>query len=479
MDSDPNHIKENLSQIGIKAAKILLKEWIDNSNDLNFRKNALSIYSSIDDAKNFKFYEHLYLSDEDIEIRTLSGEILSQKYFSHKKLVDLFEFALYNAKNMDQKLQAIESLNFIDSKKTRKIIKDYLKKTIKSEFREKVQDFPKEIFNPDYNIPISNSILEVCYNLVLYDYYVNKCGYTATLRNGLIILLNCEGFGITYISDVQGYNKLIKLEHLLLQRNNISKITGLDHLINLKILNLSNNNIEKIENLENLENLEELILTGNKVRIIENLKLSSLKKLFLDRNLITEIGYLEGLYNLESLNLSQNSISELRDLGILKELKVLNLSFNKITVIKGIEKQGNLISLYLNNNNIIRIKGLEGLHNLKVLSLSNNNITRLENLDHLVNLLKLELSNNQIDKFQGLDNLSKLQELYIDKNKIKKIEGLNGLKSLIILFLESNKISDFKFNHIEHLKNLNFIFLNDNPLTPESREYYLKKTRFP
>jgi len=479
MDSDPNQIKENLSQIGTKAAKILLKEWIDNSNNLGFRKNALRIYSSIDDGKNFKFYEHLYLSDEEIEIRTLSGEILNEKYYAHKKIISLFEFALNHAKNMTQKFQALESLNSIDTKKTRKAIKDYLKKTVKSDFKEKIQDFPNEIINPDYNVPISNSVLEICYNLILHDYYVYKCGYNATLRNGLIILLNCEGAGITNISDIQGYKKLKKLEHFLLQRNKIPKISGLSHLLNLKILNLSHNNIEKMENLEVLKNLEELFLTGNKVRKMENLKLTSLKKLYLDRNLISEIGDLEGLSNLETLNLNQNNISELKGLETLKKLKNLYLSYNKVTSINGIQNLGNLISLYLNNNNIIRIQGLEGLLNLKVLSLSNNNIKNIENLNQLENLLKLELSQNQIEKFQGLDKLSKLQELYIDKNQLQKIEGLNGLKSLIILFLEGNKITDFKLKYIEHLKNLNFIFLNDNPLTPESRENYLKRTRFP
>ena len=54
MDLDPNYIKENLHQIGIKDSKALLKEWIDNSNDIELRKSALRIYSSIDDGKSFK-----------------------------------------------------------------------------------------------------------------------------------------------------------------------------------------------------------------------------------------------------------------------------------------------------------------------------------------------------------------------------------------------------------------------------------------
>ncbi|TFG15754.1 MAG: leucine-rich repeat domain-containing protein [Promethearchaeota archaeon] len=72
-----------------------------------------------------------------------------------------------------------------------------------------------------------------------------------------------------------------------------------------------------------------------------------------------------------------------------------------------------------------------------------------------------------------------LQELFLDKNQITKIEGLKNLKSLIILFLERNRITNFDLKDIKHLKNLNFIFLNDNPLDSESKENYEKRTRFP
>ena len=80
---------------------------------------------------------------------------------------------------------------------------------------------------------------------------------------------------------------------------------------------------------------------------------------------------------------------------------------------------------------------------------------------------------------EGLDCLNNLQELFLDKNHITILEGLDNLESLIILFLEKNFISEYRLSLTEHLKNLNFIFLNENPLTPESRKNYSKKTRFP
>jgi len=479
MDLNPDYIKKNLEQIGKKTARDILKEWIVNSDNISLRETALDLYSSMDEGKEFKFFEQLFLSDESFEIRGLSGNILRDNYFYHKKFVSLLEFTLNDVNNMDQKSFAVETLNLIDTKKARKIIKDYLKKAIKLSFKKKAYEFPEEIFNSNYDTPIPHSILEVCFNLILYDYYVNSCGYNVTLREGLIILLNCEGGKLDNISEIQAFNKLVKLEHLQLQRNNIQYIRGLSHLTQLKTLNLSQNQIKKIENLDGLNNLQEISLSSNKIKKIENLDLGNLQKVSLDRNLITEIENLDNLHDLKLLNLSYNAIIKLKNLVNLGNLRTLFLSFNQIETISGLEKLENLVTLHINDNRITHIQGLKRLLRLKVLNLSNNYIERIIGLESLIELIKLELFNNRILSLSGLDNLTNLQELFIDKNRIKGLEGINNLKGLIILFLENNDIKEFNMSYVANLKNLNFIFLNENPLTPESWEIYQKRTRFP
>ena len=57
MLSNPDYVKENLEQIGIKEGLALLRELIDGSNDPNIRKKSLKIYGTIDNCKNFKFLE--------------------------------------------------------------------------------------------------------------------------------------------------------------------------------------------------------------------------------------------------------------------------------------------------------------------------------------------------------------------------------------------------------------------------------------
>lgn len=479
MDLNPHYIKENINEIGYKEGFSLLKDWINNSNEPELRKEALKVYGHLDNGRNFKFFEQIFLSDENLQMRLLSGNLLKERYINHKKLISLLEFTLNSVENIDQKFLAIKILNSLKSKKAHRIIKEFLKKSIKKYFSGKIKEFPEEIFNADYTSSISESILELCYNLILFDYYKRYHGYNVTLRKGIIILLNCENSNISCISEIPAFYKLIKLEHLLLQGNKINEIDNLEHLQNLKILDLTNNQINKIKNIEVLRNLEELKLSKNQIKKIENLNLPKLRKLSLDHNSIIEIGNLELLMNLEFLNLGYNAIEKVENLGVLYKLKNLNLSNNKIEEISGLDNLTHLISLRLNANNIKHLNGLDNLSELKILNLSNNLIENIENLHNLYNLTKLELSNNKIKKIRGLDHLIKLQELFLDKNRITKLEGIENLESLIILFLENNYISEFRIGDIEHLKNLNFIFLNENPLSPESKKQYARKTRFP
>ncbi|MFX0073372.1 MAG: leucine-rich repeat domain-containing protein [Candidatus Hermodarchaeota archaeon] len=480
MELEPDQIKERISELGVKQATHLLREWIINSNDLKVRLEALRELNNLDIGKNFKFLEQLFLSDEMNEVRVICGKILKENYLNHKKIIPLMEFILANVSDLEQKLLALEVLNLIDSPASKKVIHLYLKNYIKKKLSDKNFKFPKEIFISDYQISLSPYILEVCANLIMYDYYTYECGYNVTLRDGIIILMNCEGSNLTNINEIRALDKLTKLEHLLIQRNHIKRIQGLENLKNLKTLNLSNNNIKHIENLESLTNLEELYLSDNEIEEIKNLEsLKSLKLLFLDGNIIKKIENLDNLSNLESLNLNNNKLSKIHNLNELVNLKRLNFSFNNITLISGLQKQEKLIWLHLSNNQISQIEGLNNLMFLKVLNLTNNKIEIVENLDNLTSLLKLELSNNKIKKIQGLDNLKNLQELFLDKNSIKEFEGIEKLEKIIILFLENNDISEFSLKKIENLNNLNFIFLNDNPLTPNSWASYKKWARFP
>jgi len=480
MELDPDYIKENLEQIGKKEGLALLKEWIDSSRNPKVRQNALLNYGLIDDGKNFKFFEHLFLSDEDIKIRLISGHILKEKYLQNKKLIPLFSYTLNKLDNIEQRIFVIRTLSLIKSTKARKILGDYLKELIKKDFESRINEFPKEIFVYNYSEPIPELFLDICINVCLNRYYISDCGFHVNMKKGKIVSLNCESSNLNKISDIKSLNWLKSLEHLHLHRNNLVNLEGVQILKRLRTLDVSHNELEKIGNLDELSELEELNLSNNKIQKIEGIKsLKNLKKLLLSQNFIREIENLSSLSSLEILDLSHNQIEKIDNLDELIQLRRLNLSFNKIDEIIALHNLKDLMWLYLNNNKISKIEGLLPLKNLKGLYLSNNLIEIIECLENLLTLRKLELSNNKIRKLDGLQNLLELQELYLDNNNLKKVENLDRLQSLIMLHLGRNDISEFRRESIENLKNLNFIFLNENPLDQKSTEEYHKRLKFP
>jgi Leucine-rich repeat (LRR) protein len=480
MDLQPDYIKENLDQIGKKEGLALLREWIDSSTDSKQRQNALLNYGLIDEGKNFRFFEHLFLSDEDIKLRLIAGQILKEKYLHNKKLLPLIKYTLTRVDNVELQIFAIQTLNSIKSLKARKVLVEYLRESIKKEFESKVKRFPKEIFDHNYSEAIPALYLDICINIILYLYYTKKCGYHVSLKKGRISYLNCESSNLEKISEIKSINRLKTLEHLHLHRNNLSSLEGVQNLKELRTLDVSDNNLEKIEYLEGLELLEEINLSNNQIQQIEGVNsFSNLKKLLLNQNSISKIENLSNLINLETLELTRNKIEKINNLDNLIKLERLNLSFNRIERITGLQNLKNLTWLYLNGNKISKIEGLETLEKLKGLYLSNNSIEKIESLENILNLKKIELSYNQIRKIEGLQNLIKLQELYLDNNALKKVENLEKLQSLIMLHLGRNDISEFRRESVEDLKNLNFIFLNENPLDQKSLEEYHKRLKFP
>ena len=480
MELDPDVIKENLAEIGEKEALILLRELIENSTKPYIRRRALENYGELEKGKNFTFFENLFFSDEDLRMRLIAGNVLSNRYSAHKKLIPLLEYTLNKIGNIEQKIFSLKSLCSLDRIKARKIVIDFLNLIIRAKYKEEMKSVPGEILNSDYKTSIPKSVIDIGINLILNNYYVKVCGYLSTLRYGKIVSLDCESVNLEGIADIVGINNLTNLEHLNIQRTRIKCIDNLQHFTKLKYLNLSHNKLEKIENLQSLAKLEELNLSYNKIRKIKNLEsLKELRKISLNNNVITEIENLNFLTNLEDLNLIHNNISEIKNLETLENLQRINLSSNRIEKLTGLSYSKNLIWLSINDNKISQINGLLSLNNLRLLYISNNLIEKIEGLDNLFNLRKLELSGNKICNLEGLQSLQGLQELYLDNNNIEKLEGLDYLRKLIILHIGRNNILKFRSEFVKNLTNLNFLYLNENPLDQESWEHYQKRFKFP
>ncbi len=406
----PEYIKKHFNELGYNESVQLLKEWINYSNNQHLRQKALEFLGEIDNGTQYEFFEALFLSDENIQLSLSSGRILNNNYRLHDSFLSLLQYTIKNVESIEKKLFAIDILKNLETNEARGILFNYFSSIFRIFKIEK--KIIESSFHINNNSPLFSDYIEIGINLLLYDYYTNKCGYKVNLQNKLIISLNCEGSNLTRINEIAGFDKLIYLETLILNNNQISSISDISHLKRLKCLDLSSNEIMKIENLYELKNLEVLNLSNNKIENIENL---------------------DYVTHLETLSLASNNINIITHLEKLTQLKKLNLSFNKIE----------------------KITGLKNLPKLNILL----------------------LNNNKIKKIEGLQNLSELKELYLNNNSINEIQGIKFLKNLIILFLDNNNIKNFYFNDLDSLSSLNFLSLNNNPLTSESRLSYYKKTR--
>jgi internalin A len=170
--------------------------------------------------------------------------------------------------------------------------------------------------------------------------------------------------------------------------------------------------------------------------------LSSMTKLYLYDNKITDISSLGSLTNLTTLNLTLNKITDISSLGSLTNLTTLNLNNNEITDISSLGSLTNLTTLYLDNNEITDFSFLGSLTNLTELDLKRNKITDISSLGSLTNLTTLDLNNNEITDISALRSLTNLTQLYLYENRITDISALRSLTNLTQLNLEGNQITD-------------------------------------
>jgi hypothetical protein len=431
----PQYIKQHFSQLGYTESSQLLKKWINNSNIQRLRYDAVEYLGEIDEGNHYKFIEQLFLSDENIQISLLAGNILYKNYRYNPSYISLLQYAIDKCDAVEKKISAIEYLKMLDSKDAYNILfKQFKSDIMHFKTKKEIAPFYSRVLNERDSF-FSEHIAQYL-NLLLFHYYTTQCGYEVSLHENFINTLNCESSGLTNIRLIPAFHKLTHLKKLILNNNEISRIikSDLNHLEDLRYLDLSNNKIRKMENLNTLQELRILKLSNNYIKEIEGLDdLLTLKELSLASNHICKIENLNTLHQLESLNLSHNEISHVRGLKNLTHLKRLDLSYNNIEDIKGLKQLSELIILILNNNKITNI--------------------------------------------EGLDNLLELKELFLNNNAINRIQGIKSLKNIIVLLLDNNNIQNFHNEDISNLDNLNFISLNANPLTSQSQLNYFNLTR--
>lgn len=169
-------------------------------------------------------------------------------------------------------------------------------------------------------------------------------------------------------------------------------------------LNLNNASIKELKKLT-------VLLSG----------LTSLKRLWLDHNEVSELGPLSGFTSLQELSLSSNIISDLSTLSNLNSLHTLSLSVNQIIDIGPISELKALRRLWLSGNQIKDLRPLKNLPVLQRLRLDRNQIRDLRPLSELTSLKMLRLDVNLLTDLEPLCKLQQLSTLGLTNNPLKKL----------------------------------------------------------
>ncbi len=158
------------------------------------------------------------------------------------------------------------------------------------------------------------------------------------------------------LDQLPNFSTLKNLRKLNISKNNLKEIMGLNGCVNLVNLDIRDNKFETLD-ITRLEKLQVLDISYNKFkRLPEGLKTKSLLiECIASGNQITEIEKyeLEKLSSLGRLSLAKNCLTEIPDLSNLKKLHELYINDNKLNKLPEWIDKLKLRALTLDNNNFV------------------------------------------------------------------------------------------------------------------------------
>ena len=223
------------------------------------------------------------------------------------------------------------------------------------------------------------------------------------------------------------------LEHLYIERAELSSVEFLKNIPNLTILRVTDTDLVDLTPISCLKKLEVLEVYNNKIKDIDPLRgLLKLHWLDIAGNQVQSLKPISGL-NLKELKAGDNQFTDLTPLARMVSLEWLSLyqtreGSSKILSIQPLAGLTNLTHLFIKNNNIKNIWPLQNLTQLEVLVLSENGIVDIRGLGKLYSHKTLHLDSNQIWDIKIISNLQRLTYLNLKDNK--KISNVTSLSKL-------------------------------------------------
>ncbi|XP_074619052.1 uncharacterized protein LOC141877910 isoform X2 [Acropora palmata] len=302
----------------------------------------------------------------------------------------------------------------------------------------------------------------------------------------VLILMQQQASYKTTVVMYNAFKNLPSLRYLWLSGNSLTHFPhpalSQESFPSLLHLHLEDNNINSLSSFSKSAFPPTLEVLHESQEVIHKPfeKITSLQKLFLHRNVITNIqeGDLWLLSSLQELYFSQNKLSNATvhpgAFRNLTSLTTLHLDFNNFHYVplsvQGKSHLPRVQNLLLNSNKITFI--VEGtfseLDTLNDLEISNNQIVAIENGAFPVTIKTLILQNNRFNfKHQNqFTNLSQLSHLNLINNLIDVVPNtsFHGLSSLMRLYLSSNKICRILKFMFKDLTSLQILDLNQNDI---------------
>ena len=254
---------------------------------------------------------------------------------------------------------------------------------------------------------------------------LSQVGKTYDGNSCALLTLNLSGQEVCDMSpELSSYKHL---RYIDLSGNKIPEIDDLQKIPHQLTLNASNNELTSLScfNLADaFQFLQFLDLSSNKITFLTPLKLPSLTKLNLSKNLINNMDGFEGLPCLKTLNLKGNKLERVYGLQNMPCLETCNLSKNQLTGFNHFEGVPKLHDLNLAVNKIVEFPehSLPSLPSLNTINLDKNEFAALDEVKKLLfytTLKSLTVIGNPVG--EEIDSLKK--EVLILMQDLDNING--------------------------------------------------------
>ncbi len=225
----------------------------------------------------------------------------------------------------------------------------------------------------------------------------------------------------------------------------VCAIHSIDDLVNftsLERLDLYGNRISDISALSGLTKLKYLNISHNYnalndssysdfgMNLLPLKNLTSLEELYLDKNAISNISVLSGLTNLKKLSLRQNRVTDISPLYRCQQLTYLDIGRN----------------VHMIDMEFHGVKDLSVLSNLTLLTyidVSENIVQDISCVTLLPNLNILKAGDNEIADIGVLVDNACISELYVQNNILFSFDVILTMKNLRILDYSGNPVDDY------------------------------------